>query len=185
MGKSTAAALLRDLGVPVFDADAAVHDLLGAKGKAFKAVVARFPGAGGPKGIDRKAVGAKVFADPKALRDLEAILHPLVRFEREQFLRRAKLGREEVVALDIALLFECCGQNMVDAVVVISAPAFLQRQRAMARPAMTAERFEGILARQWPDARKRAAADVVIPSSLGKRETLRRLKIMLTLVAGR
>lgn len=185
MGKSTAAALLKELGIPVFDADASVHKLLGAKGKAVKAVAARFPGTGGPKGIDRKAVGAKVFTDAKALKELEAILHPLVREERELFLRRAAFGRRAVVALDIPLLFEGNSQDMFDAVVVITAPPFLQRQRALARPGMTAARLKGILARQWPDARKRAAADAVIPSSLGKRETLRRLKQVITLVSGR
>jgi len=185
MGKSTAAALLRDLGIAVFDADAAVHKLLGPEGKAFKAVAARFPGTGGPKGIDRSAVGAKVFADAKALKDLEAVLHPLVRAEREQFLRRAALGRRAIVALDIPLLFEGNSQDMFDAVVVITAPAFLQRQRALARPGMTPQRLEGMLARQWPDSRKRRHADAVIPSSLGKRQTLRGLRQLLTLMAGR
>jgi len=185
MGKSTAAALLRDLGVPVFDADATVHKLLGANGKAFTAVAARFPGAAGPKGIDRKVVGAKVFTDPKALKDLEALLHPLVREERERFLHRAAHQRRSIVALDIPLIFEGNTQDMFDAVVVISAPPFLQRQRALARPAMTPERLEGILARQWSDARKRSHADAVIPSSLGKRETLRRLKQVIRLVSGR
>ena len=179
MGKSTATHLLRFLGIPVFDADAAVHKLLGAKGKAFKAVAARFPGSGGPKGIDRKVVGAKVFTDPRALQDLEAILHPLVREEREQFLRRAALARRAIVALDIPLLFEVNSQDMFDAVAVITAPAFMQHQRALARPGMTPKRLDAMLARQWPDSRKRRHADAVIPSSLGKRETLRRLKQLL------
>lgn len=179
MGKSTAAALLHTLGVPVFDADAAVHGLMGAKGKALKALAARFPAVIGPSGVDRKALGAAVFADSKALKDLEAIIHPLVGAERKQFLARAALQRRPVVALDIPLLFEGNTTQLYDLVVVMSAPQFLQRQRALARPGMTPARLAGILARQWPDVRKRAHADAVIPSGLGKRETLRRLRQVL------
>jgi dephospho-CoA kinase len=181
MGKSTAAMLLRYLGVPVFDADAAVHVLLGPAGKAIPAVHKNFPDVVGSRGVDRKALGAKVFADARALAALEAIIHPLVKAERAKFLARA-VGRRRVVALDIPLLFEGKTAHLCDVVVVVSAPAFLQRQRAMARPGMTASRFEGTLKRQWPDARKRRHADVVIPTSLGKRETLRRLKQLLTLL---
>lgn len=181
MGKSTAAILLKFLGVPVFNADATVHGLMGPKGKAVNAVAARFPGVIGALGVDRKALGAKVFADTKALTDLEAIIHPLVRAERERFLRQMALRRQPVVALDIPLLFEGNNENLCDLVIVISAPAFLQRQRALARPAMTPGRLAGILARQWPDARKRARADAVVPSGIGKRETLRRLTQLLTL----
>ena len=180
MGKSTVAALLKSLGIPVFDADAAVHRLMGAHGKATRAVAKRFPDAVGAKGVDRKILGAKVFGDARALADLEAIVHPLVQNERRHFLTHA---RRPVVALDIPLLFEGNAHHIYDAVVVVSAPAFLQRQRALARPAMTPERLAGILARQWPDARKRAAADAVIPSGLGKRETLRRLKQFLRVLA--
>lgn len=182
MGKSTAAAFFKHLGIPVFDADAAVHLLMGPKGKATKAIVARFPDVVGAKGVDRKALGAKVFADVTALRDLEAIVHPLVKKDREHFLRHAALRRLPMVVLDIPLLFEGKGEQMCDLVVVVSAPVFLQRQRALARPAMTPQRLDGILAQQWPDARKRFHAHAVIPSSLGKRETLRRLKQFLTVM---
>ncbi len=185
MGKSTAAAFFRHLRIPVFDADAAVHLLMGPNGKATKRIAARFPDVVGPKGVDRKALGAKVFADLPALRALEAIVHPLVRLDREQFLRQAALHRQRMVVLDIPLLFEGKGEHMCDLVVVISAPTFLQRQRALARPAMTPQRLDGILAQQWPDARKRRHAHTVIPSSLGKRETLRRLKQFLTVVTSR
>jgi dephospho-CoA kinase len=185
MGKSTAANFFRHLRVPVFDADAAVHLLMGPKGKATKRIAARFPDVVGPQGVDRKALGAKVFGNLAALRDLEAIIHPLVKLDRLNFLRQAALRRAPMVVLDIPLLFEGKGEHMCDLVVVISAPAFLQRQRALARPAMTPERLAGILAQQWPDARKRRHAHTVIPSSLGKRETLRRLKQFLTLTRQR
>lgn len=185
MGKSTGAALLKFIGIPVFDADGAVHVLLGPRGRALKAVAARFPTVVGRQGVDRKALGAKVFADAKALGDLEAIVHPLVREDREQFLRQAALGRRPIVALDIPLLFEGHTQDLCDLVIVVSAPALLQRQRALARPGMTPARLKSILARQWSDARKRAHADVVIPSGLGKHETLRRLKQLLTVIRAR
>jgi len=179
MGKSTTANFLKSLGVLVFDADASVHVFMGPKGKALAALKQRFPGVVGAQGVDRKALGALVFADRQALRDLEAIIHPLVREDRERFLKNARLRRHPVVALDIPLLFEGKNHSAFDLVVVVSAPAFLQRQRALARPAMTPRRLEGILAQQWPDARKRAHADIIIPSGLGKRETLRRLKQFL------
>ncbi len=185
MGKSTAAAFFRHLRIPVFDADAAVHLLMGAGGKATQKIAKRFPDVVGPKGVDRKALGAKVFSNLAALRDLEAIIHPLVRLDREHFLRTAALRRARMVVLDIPLLFEGKGEHMCDLVVVISAPEFLQRQRALARPAMTVQRLEGILAQQWPDARKRRHAHTVIPSSLGKRETLRRLKQFLRVTKAR
>jgi len=185
MGKSTAAAFLKYLGVPVFDADAAVRALTGAKGKAVDLIARRFPGVVGPKGVDRKALGAKVFSDPKALADLEAIVHPLVQEERDRFLARAARGRRRMVALDIPLLFEGGSRELYDAIVVISAPDFLQRQRALARPAMTPERLRGILSRQWSDVRKRSVADAVIPSGLGKHETLRRLRQFLTILSAK
>ena len=182
MGKSTAAAFLKRLGILVFDADAAVHAHMGPGGKATRAIAARFPGTVGPKGVDRKALGALVFGDKAALTALEHITHPLVGADRGRFLARAALARRSIVAIDVPLLFEGRGPNEYDAVVVVSAPAFLQRQRALARPGMTPERLKGILARQWPDAKKRRHADVVIPTGLGKRETLRLLRQVLTLL---
>lgn len=183
MGKSTAAQFLKSLGIPVFDADAAVHRMMGATGIATAEIAKRFPGVVGSRGVDRKALGAKVFADPKALAALEAIVHPLVQKERAAFLARA--GRKKVVAFDIPLLFEGAGPDLYDAVVVVSAPEFLQRQRALARPGMTAEKLKAVRARQWPDSKKRQAADAIVPTSLGKRETLTRLKQFLTLRTGR
>lgn len=181
MGKTTAARFLAHLGVRVFDADAVVHGLMGPNGRALPQLGARFPGLVGPDGVDRKKMGALVFADPKALADLEGIVHPLVHDARKQFLRAAALRRDAVVALDVPLLFEGGSHHLYDLVAVVSAPAFLQRQRALRRPGMSAEKLKGVLKRQMSDHRKQRLADAVIPSGLGKRETLRRLKQVLKL----
>ena len=180
MGKSTAAAFLRGLGLPVFDADASVHTLLGPKGAALGPLAARFPGLVGARGVDRKKMGALVFADPKALQTLEGILHPLVHQARGQFIRTAALRRVPVVALDVPLLFEGKYHQDYDLVAVVTAPKFLQTQRALRRPGMTPQKLKGVLARQMSDVQKRARADAIIPTGLGKRETLRRLKQLLT-----
>ncbi len=181
MGKTTAARFLARLGVRVFDADAVVHGLTGPQGRALPQLAARFPGLVGPAGLDRKKIGALVFADPQALKDLERIIHPLVHDARARFLRAAALRRDPVVALDVPLLFEGGSRHLYDLVAVVSAPAFLQRQRALRRPGMSAEKLGGVLKRQMSDHKKRRLADAVIPSSLGKRETLRRLKHVLKL----
>ena len=175
MGKSTAAALLRRLGVPVHDADAAVHRLLGRRGAAVAAVAAAFPGTAGKAGINRAALGRRVFGDPASLRRLEAILHPLVRADTDRFLRRMAARRVPLVVLDIPLLFESGGARRCDAIIVVSAPSFLQRARVLARPGMDEARFAAILAKQMPDAEKRRRADFVVPTGLGRRLTLRRL----------
>lgn len=181
MGKTTAARLLTHLGVRVFDADAVVHTLTGPHGRALPALAARFPGLVGPAGLDRKKMGARAFADADALKDLEGILHPLVHEARTRFLRAAALRRDAVVALDVPLLFEGGSREVYDLVAVVSAPAFLQKQRALRRPGMSAEKLHGVLKRQMSDHRKRRLADAVIPSGLDKRETLRRLKHVLKL----
>jgi dephospho-CoA kinase len=175
MGKSTAATMLRRLGVPVHDADAAVHRLLGRNGAAVAKVEAEFPGTAGPDGIDRAALGRRVFGDAAALRRLERILHPMVRADTARFLRRARARRAPLVVLDIPLLFETRGERRCDAIIVVSAPAFLQRARVLGRPGMSAARFAAILAKQMPDREKRRHADFVVPTGLGRRETLRRL----------
>ena len=175
MGKSTAAAMLRRLGVPVYDADASVHRLLGPGGAAVPLVEAAFPGTAGIQGIDRRELGRRVFGDAAALRRLEAILHPMVRREERQFLRRMARQRVPVVALDIPLLFEGGDRTRCDAVVVVSAPAFLQRARVLGRPGMTEERLASILRAQMPDREKRHLADFVVPTGLGRRATLQRL----------
>ena len=177
MGKSTAAAMLRRLGIAVHDSDAAVHRLLAPKGAAVAAVAAAFPGVRRKDGgIDRPALGARVFADPAALRRLERILHPLVRLSQQRFLARARARRRKLVVLDIPLLFESGGAQRCDKVAVVSAPAFLQRARVLARPGMTEARFAAILAQQMPDAEKRRRADYVVASGLGRAFTFRRLR---------
>jgi dephospho-CoA kinase len=177
MGKSTAAAMFRRLGVPVHDSDAAVHGLYAPRGGAVAAVAAVFPEAlGGDGGIDRTRLGQRVFADPAALKHLERILHPLVRKSQERFLKLARGRRVPVVVLDIPLLFETGGDRRCDRVVVVSASASVQRARVMARPGMSEARFRAILAKQMPDAEKRRRADVVVLCGLGRALTFRRLK---------
>jgi dephospho-CoA kinase len=167
MGKSTAAKMLRQMGVPVYDADAAVHRLQAPGGTALPPIEAAFPGVVKNGMLDRQALGARVFGNKEALRKLEAIVHPLVAREQRRFIRRAALNRAPLVVLDIPLLFEGLGERRVDGVLVVSAPAFLQRQRVMARPGMTAEKLAGILKQQVPDSQKRRKATVVIPTGLG------------------
>jgi dephospho-CoA kinase len=181
MGKTTAAQLLRRLRIPVHDADAAVHRLMGARGRAVAAVAAAFPGTVTGGIIDRRKLGERVFggSDPAALRRLEAILHPLVREETHAWLAMQARRRAPVVVLDIPLLFESGRWRDVDAVFVVSAPAFLQRQRVLRRPGMTDARLTEILRRQIPDREKRLQADAVITSGLGKRPALHDLRTAL------
>jgi dephospho-CoA kinase len=160
MGKSTVATMFRDAGVPVFDADATVHELQGPAGRLIPAIEAAFPGTTGPSGVDRTKLGGLVFGDDDALGRLERIVHPAVAEERTAFLV-ANAGAP-IIVFDIPLLFEKGGNSQVDAVVVVSASADIQRARVLARPGMTPEKFEQIVARQTPDAEKRARADFVI-----------------------
>jgi len=176
MGKSTAARQLRRLGLPLHDADAAVHRLYARGGPAVPAIAARFPAAVVEGRVDRQVLGRLVFGRPDELRALERILHPLVRQATRRFLRTQALRRRRLVVLDIPLLFETGGERLCDAVVVVSAPGFLQRQRALRRPGMTAEKLDAILARQTPDREKRRRADHVVPSGLGYGFALRHLQ---------
>jgi dephospho-CoA kinase len=177
MGKSTAAAMLRRLGVPVHDADATVHRLMAPGGAAVAAVAKAFPDVRRKDGgVDRVALGRRVFADAKALQRLERILHPLVRQSQQRFLDAAQARRTPLVVLDVPLLFESGGKARWDKVLVVSAPAAIQRARVMARPGMTEARFRAILAKQMPDAEKRRRADYVVPSGLGRALTYRKLK---------
>ena len=170
MGKSTTAGMLRRLGVPLHDADAVVHRLTGPGGRAVTAIAARFPGVIDATGaVDRKVLGARVFGDGAALKDLERILHPLVHDEERKFMQRNRRARKSVVAIDIPLLFETRGENRCDAIWVASAAPAIQSQRVLRRPGMTRARLDAIRARQTPDPVKRKRADVVIPTGLGRR----------------
>jgi dephospho-CoA kinase len=185
MGKSTASAALRRLGVPVFDADATVHRLLEPGGAAVAAVAAAFPDARRHGGIDRRRLGDQVFGDAAALRRLEAVIHPLVRQAQRRFLAAAARRRCALVALDIPLLLETGGEREVDLVVVVSAPAVVQRGRALRRPGMTAAKLARISARQLDEHEKRRRADVVIPTGLGRDLSLRRLKRLVKVLRRR
>lgn len=165
MGKSTTAAMFAAEGVPVNDADAVVHELY--RGKAVALVGAAFPQAIVDGIVDRNRLSAAVLGDPAALKRLEAIVHPLVREAETEFLARHRAAGTPLVVLDIPLLFEVGAEGRVDRIVVVSAPADVQRSRVMARPGMTVEKFEAILAKQVPDAEKRARADFVIDTGRG------------------
>jgi dephospho-CoA kinase len=160
MGKSTVARMFEAEGVPVFDADAVVHRIQGPEGALVAEIETHFPGTTGPGGVDRTALAERVLGAPEALRRLEALVHPAVARERDEFLRTH--ANAPFVVLDIPLLFEKEGWRAVDRVVVVSAPASVQRARVLERPGMTAEKFEKILGQQMPDAEKRARADFVI-----------------------
>jgi dephospho-CoA kinase len=180
MGKSNAATTLRRLGVAVFDADAEVHRLLGPKGGAVARVEATFPDVrDAAGGIDRQRLGQRVFGNPPALRRLEAILHPLVRAAERRFMAQARVRREPLVVLDIPLLFETHGTRRCDFVLVVSAPARLQRERAMRRPGMSESRLAGILRAQMPDREKRRRADFIVATALGRGTTFRHLQAIV------
>ena len=185
MGKSAVAAMFQGLGVPVFDADKAVHELQGPNGALLEPIERAFPGTTGPDGVERQKLGAAVFGNPEALARLEAIVHPAVGAMRHQFL--ADNREQPLIVFDIPLLYEKDGWKTVDAVVVVSAPAEMQRERVLARPGMTEEKFARILALQVPDAEKRARADYVIDTGTSLAETrhaVQRLVHALTLLEG-
>jgi dephospho-CoA kinase len=167
MGKSTTAAMFRELGVPVYDADAAVRDLYEQGGAAVEPVGEAFPGVVSDGRIDREALRQAVLGNPEALQRLNAIVHPLVGRDRVGFFARADAEGADMVVLDIPLLFETGGHANVDAVVVASAPPAMQRERVLARPGMTPDRLDAILAQQMADADKRARAHFVVDTSRG------------------
>ncbi|OAP38870.1 dephospho-CoA kinase [Sinorhizobium glycinis] len=163
MGKSTAAQMFRELGVPVNDADEVVHDLY--RGEAVPPVEAAFPGVAKEGVIDRAELSRQLLAQPERLGELERIVHPLVRAKEKEFIARYRAAGAPFVLLDIPLLFETKAEKRVDRVVVVSCDPEAQRARVMKRPGMTAEKFAMILARQVPDSEKRARADYVIDTS--------------------
>ena len=179
MGKSTAAMMLKRMRVPVYDADAAVHRMMAKGGSAVAAVAVAFPGVENNGAIDRAALGRRVFGDDTAMKRLEAIIHPMVRADESRFLEAMRRRGTKLVVMDVPLLFESGRQQCYDATMVISAPAFLQRARVLARPGMTAARFAAILTRQMPDVAKRQRADFIVTSGLGRAVTWRQLRRVL------
>ena len=181
MGKSTTAGFFVEAGVPVHDADAAVHRLYA--GEAVPQIEAAFPGMTAGGIVDRTLLAKRVLGDPVALKRLEAIVHPLVQASERRFLADAEARGEKVVVLDIPLLFETGGDARVDAVVVVSAPAEVQRKRVMERPGMTAEKFEAILSKQVPDVEKRRRADFVVDTSRAFEATRAQVRAVLAALA--
>jgi dephospho-CoA kinase len=181
MGKSTAAKFFAECGVPVHDSDAVVHALY--EGEAVPLIERAFPGSALDGKVDRKALGAMVLNDEAALARLEAIIHPLVTASRQKFLTEAAACGAPVVVVDIPLLFETEAESRCDAVVVVSAPAEMQRARAFGRPGMTEEKFAALLAKQMPDAEKRRRADFVVDSSQDFDHTRAQIRDILRNVA--
>ena len=165
MGKSTTAKLFEEAGVPVYDADAAVHKIY--EGEAAAAIEAAFPGTTADGKVDRNKLSAKVVHDPAAMKRLEQIVHPMLGASRQKFLHDAEQSGAPVAVVDIPLLFETGGEKRVDAVVVVTTTPEIQRQRILERDNMTGEKLEAILARQLPDAEKRKRADFVVDTSDG------------------
>ena len=179
MGKSAVAAMFADEGVPVFDADAVVHGLQGRGGTLVSAIEVAFPGSTVDGAVDRPRLGAMVYGDDTAIRRLERIVHPAVAVERAAFLER---HGESLVVFDIPLLFETGGDRNVDRIVVVSARADVQRARVLARPGMTIEKFQAILARQMPDAEKRSRAHFVIATDTSFDETRAQVRAVIACV---
>lgn len=171
MGKSTVARMFAEEGAAFFDADAAVHELYAPGGAAIAPIEQAFPGVTHAGGIDREKLAARVVGDPTAMKQLEAIVHPLVRERQATFIQAQREAGAAFVVLDIPLLFEGGGERYVDRTIVVSAPAGVQRARVLARPGMTQEKFEAILARQMPDAEKRRRADFIIDTGVTLEET--------------
>ena len=183
MGKTTAANMFADNGVPVYSADDAVHQLY--SGRAAPLIEAAFPGAVVDGTVDRTKLSSAVLGKPEALKKLESIIHPLVHEEEAAFLARARADGTDIALIDIPLLFETGGQSRVDKVAVVSAPADIQRERVLSRAGMTEAKFEAILARQMPDAEKRARADFVIDSSGDFDETRAQIKAIIAELRGK
>ena len=179
MGKSTVAQFFRDEGVPVYDADAAVHALYAEGGAAVGPVGEAFPQAIVEGAVDRERLSKAVLNDADALARLERIVHPLVGAAQMQFLDDARRAGAPIVVLDIPLLYEKGGEKRVDVVAVVSAPADIQRARVLGRPGMTPEKFEAILSKQTPDSEKRARADFVIETGGGFEETRNQVRAVL------
>jgi dephospho-CoA kinase len=182
MGKTTAANAFRSLGVKVYDADYTVHRLLKPGGAAVDKVIKAFPDMSVDGEVDRQSLGTFVFSDKKKLQKLESILHPLVKKRKNAFLATNARKNERLVVLDIPLLFETGGEIQCDGVVVVSAPAIVQRRRVLQRPGMTVERFQGILDCQITNNYKCSKADFVVQTGLGRLHSLRAISKIITTV---
>ncbi len=181
MGKSTTAAMLRALKVPVYCADEAVHAAFLPGGKAVRKVGSLYPDAlkknrKGELYIDRKVLGAAAFTDKKLMKKLEAIMHPLTRAAEKAFLKDARARKKKLVVLDIPLLFETGADKRVHGVMVVTAPAAIQKERVMARPHMTTAKFRAIVKKQMPDKEKRKRADIIVDTGKGRAHTQKILK---------
>lgn len=181
MGKTTTARLFEESGVPVYDSDAAVHRLY--EGEAAALIEKAFPGTTVGGKVDRQKLGERVIGNSAALNELESIVHPLVRGEEMKFLAAARERGAPIVLLDIPLLFETGGEKRCDAVVVVSAPAEIQRQRVLQRPGMTPEKLDALLAKQMPDQEKRRRADFIVDSGQGIEEARRQVREIIARVA--
>ena len=182
MGKSETARMFASLGIPVFDADAEVHRLYAQGGAAVEMIGARFPEAIVDGAVDRRRLGEIVLKDAAALRAVEKLVHPLVRNAEAEFLRKCRGEARPLAVLDIPLLFETGRQRDVDRIIVVSAPADVQRSRALTRPGMTAEKFEAIAARQVPDAERRRQAHFIVDSSQGLDQALAQVKAIVAIL---
>ncbi len=185
MGKSETAKMFLRLGIPVYDADAAVHALYAKGGRAVAPIASAFPGSVRDGAVDRAILSTQVVGNPEALARLEGFVHPLVMEEQRRWLDARGAEGHGLVVLDIPLLLEGNAKDRVDVVIVVSAPAALQRQRVLARPGMTEEKLNAILAKQMPDSEKRARADFVVDTSLGIEPALAQVKDILAALKGR
>ena len=165
MGKSTVGAMFRDLGAAVLDSDSVVHQLYGRDGRAVRPVSKLFPGVIVDEAVDRTRLSSAVVGKPEAMKQLEAVVHPLVKEEQSRFIDKARSDGKALVILDIPLLFETGAENRFDLIIVVSTSAARQRERVLARPGMTEEKFDKLLKHQIPDAEKREKADIVIDTS--------------------
>jgi dephospho-CoA kinase len=185
MGKSTVAGMFRRMRIPVYDSDASVHRLYARGGHAVRAIAAAFPEAVRNGAVDRAVLSRLVVGDRAAFKRLEGIVHPLVGRVRDDFLRRMARRGAPLVVIDVPLLFEIGGDVACDAVVVVSAPRFVQRARVLARPGMTEAKLDEMLARQVPDAEKRRRADFVVATGQPRRRTLRELHNIVRVMKAR
>ena len=182
MGKSTVAKILNDKGIPVYSADGAVHTLLKRRGKAVPFIAQKFPNAVKNGRVDRKALGHAVFGDPKQLRHLEQIIHPLIRSIEKDFLRQARKTGARAAVLEIPLLFETGAEKRCDVTLCVTAPRTVQKARVLSRPGMTEKKFKAIISRQMPNAKKCRKADYVVPTDVSRAATSHYLEKVLSVL---